>query len=86
MQLSYAIGVAEPISIYVDTQGTGTYPDEKIESAVRKVFDLRPGAIIRDLDLKKPIYSQTAAYGHFGREEFTWEKTNKAEALKKAIR
>lgn len=86
VQLSYAIGVAEPISIYVDTQGTGTVADTVLERAIRTVFDLRPGAIITTLDLKRPIYSATAAYGHFGREEFPWEKLNKTHELKKAVK
>ncbi len=83
IQLSYAIGVAEPTSISVDTFGTGTVPDERIEALVREHFDLRPWGIIRMLDLVRPIYRKTAAYGHFGREEpeFTWEHTDKAAAL-----
>lgn len=83
--LAYAIGVARPLSIYVDTFGTGKISDEKIEELVRKHFDLRPAAIIRDLDLKRPIYRDTAAYGHFGRKDLDlpWEKTDKAEILKK---
>ena len=86
VQLSYAIGVPEPTSINVDTFGTNKATEEKIEAAVASVFDLRPGAIIRDLGLKQPIYSQTAAYGHFGRKDFPWEQTNKVEALKKAAK
>lgn len=83
--LAYAIGVARPLSIYVETFGTGKISDNEIEELVKKHFDLRPAAIIRDLDLRKPIYKQLAAYGHFGREELNvaWEKTDKAEALKK---
>jgi S-adenosylmethionine synthetase len=83
VQLAYAIGVAEPVSIMVNTFGTGTISDEKIARAVRQVFDCRPGALIRELDLLRPIYRQTAAYGHFGRVEkdFTWEQTPKAELL-----
>jgi S-adenosylmethionine synthetase len=79
--------VAHPLSVLVDTKGTGTVSDRTIEQAVEKVFDLRPGAIIRDLDLRRPIYQKTAAYGHFGREDadFTWEATNRAEALKAAV-
>ncbi|WP_256961980.1 methionine adenosyltransferase domain-containing protein, partial [Streptomyces sp. NRRL B-24572] len=71
---------------FVETFGTGTLPDERIQEAVSQVFDLRPAAIIRDLDLKRPIYAATAAYGHFGRElpEFTWERTDRVEALKTA--
>ncbi|KAI9310737.1 S-adenosylmethionine synthase [Dichotomocladium elegans] len=74
VQLSYAIGVAEPLSIFVDTYGTGAKPDAELVEIIRKNFDLRPGVIVKDLDLFKPIYQQTAAYGHFGREEFTWEQ------------
>ena len=84
IQLAYAIGVANPVSIFVDTFGTGTIPEEKIVQLVRKHFDLRPAAIIRDLDLRRPIYKQTAAYGHFGRNDIDlpWEKTDKAEILR----
>ena len=87
VQLAYAIGVAEPVSVMVDTFGTGTVADEKIEAAVEKVFDLRPAAIIRDLDLRKPIYRRLAAYGHMGREDLgvKWENTNRTEALKAAL-
>ncbi|WP_329621983.1 methionine adenosyltransferase [Streptomyces sp. NBC_01255] len=86
VQVAYAIGKAEPVGLFVETFGTGTLPDERIQEAVSAVFDLRPAAIIRDLDLKRPIYAETAAYGHFGRElpEFTWERTDRVEALKKA--
>lgn len=86
IQLAYAIGVAYPLSINVETFGTGKISDEKISDLINEHFDLRPGAIIRDLDLRKPIYRKTAAYGHFGREdvEFTWERTDKAKALQKA--
>jgi S-adenosylmethionine synthetase len=86
IQVAYAIGVAHPLSINVETFGTGKIPDEKIAELISKHFDLRPGAIIRDLDLRKPIYQKTAAYGHFGRDdiEFTWERTDKAAALRKA--
>lgn len=86
IQVAYAIGVAHPLSINVETFGTGKIEDEKIAKVVREVFDLRPGAILRDLDLRRPIYRKTAAYGHFGREEeeFTWERTNKVVALKAA--
>ncbi|MCX4982506.1 methionine adenosyltransferase [Streptomyces sp. NBC_00572] len=86
VQVAYAIGKAEPVGLFVETFGTGTLPDERIQEAVSAVFDLRPAAIIRDLDLKRPIYAKTAAYGHFGRElpEFTWERTDRVEALKKA--
>ena len=84
IQLAYAIGVAHPVSIMVETFGTGKYSDEEISEAVSKVFDLRPAAIIKALDLRKPIYRKLAAYGHMGREELgvAWEKTDKAEALK----
>ena len=87
IQLAYAIGVAEPVSILVETFGTGTVPDEVISEAVRKVFDFRPAAIIRDLGLRRPIYRQLAAYGHMGREDLgvRWEDTDKAEALRMAV-
>ena len=87
VELAYAIGVAKPVSIMVDTFGTGTVADEKIEQAVEKVFDLTPAAIIRDLDLRKPIYRQLAAYGHLGREDLgvKWESTDRADALKAAV-
>ncbi|WP_298019929.1 methionine adenosyltransferase [uncultured Dysosmobacter sp.] len=87
VQLAYAIGVAQPVSILVDTFGTGTVGDDKLEAAVRKVFDLRPAAIIRDLDLRRPIYRKLAAYGHMGREDLgvSWEKTDRIEALKAAV-
>ncbi|WP_042382487.1 methionine adenosyltransferase [Streptacidiphilus melanogenes] len=87
VQVAYAIGKAEPVGLFVETFGTETVPVLKIQAAVTKVFDLRPAAIIRDLDLLRPIYSQTAAYGHFGRElpDFTWERTDRVEALKKAV-
>ena len=85
IQLAYAIGVAKPVSILVDTFGTGKIADEKIAELVEKNFDLRPAAIIRDLDLRRPIYRQTAAYGHFGRTDIDlpWEHTDKAETLRK---
>lgn len=88
VQLAYAIGVAHPVSIMVDTFGTGTVPEEKIEKAVREVFDLRPYAIIKRLDLRKPIYKELAAYGHMGREDLgvAWEKTDMVDALKAAIK
>ena len=87
VQLAYAIGVAKPVSVMVDTAGTGIYDDEKIANAVKKVFDLRPLAIIRDLDLRRPIYRQTAAYGHVGRSDLDlpWERTDRTEALKSAL-
>ena len=84
VQLSYAIGVAEPTSISIETFGTGTIDDQKIETLVREHFDLRPYGIMKMLDLLKPIYQQTAAYGHFGRENIglPWEVTDRAKALK----
>ena len=86
IQLAYAIGVAEPVSIHVDTFGTGHISDEAIIRAVREVFNCTPKAMIEALDLRKPIYRSTAAYGHFGRPEFNWEKTDKIEALKAAAK
>ena len=87
VELAYAIGVSHPLSVLVDTKGTGTVSDRVIEQAVSRVFDLRPGAIIRDLDLRRPIFEKTAAYGHFGREDadFTWEATNRTDELKAAV-
>jgi len=87
VQLSYAIGVAEPTNVNVQCFGTNTIDEEKIQEAVKKVFDMRPKGIIETLDLKRPIYQKTAAYGHFGRNDpdFTWEKTDKADALKEAV-
>lgn len=87
VQLAYAIGVAHPVSVMVDTFGTGTVSEEKIEKAIKEVFDLRPHSIIKRLDLRKPIYRELASYGHMGREDLgvTWEKTDMAEALKKAV-
>ncbi len=87
VQLAYAIGVAHPVSILVETFGTNKVPEEKIAEAVRKVFDLRPAAIIKNLDLRRPIYKQTAAYGHFGRTDLDlpWERLDKVDELKKAI-
>ncbi len=87
VQIAYAIGKAQPVGVFVETFGTGTVADDKIGEAIVKVFDLRPAAIIRDLDLKRPIYRQTAAYGHFGREgaEFTWEMTNRTQELRTAL-
>jgi S-adenosylmethionine synthetase len=82
VQIAYAIGVVEPVSIYVTTHGTGKVEETKIEEAVRKLFDLTPKGIIEHLDLYKPIYRKTAAYGHFGREEFNWEKTDKVEEIR----
>jgi len=85
VQVAYAIGKAEPVGLFIETFGTETADPAKISEAVLSTFDLRPAAIIRDLDLKRPIYAQTAAYGHFGRElpDFTWERTDRAEALAK---
>ncbi len=87
VQVAYAIGKAEPVGVFLETFGTETADPDKISEAVRQTFDLRPAAIIRDLDLKRPIYARTAAYGHFGRElaDFTWERTDRAEALKKLV-
>jgi S-adenosylmethionine synthetase len=84
VQLAYAIGVAEPVSVLIDTFGTGIVPDEKISELVRAHFKLTPRGIIESLDLRRPIYRKTAAFGHFGRTEpeFTWEKTDKAAALR----
>jgi len=86
VQLAYAIGVAEPVSLYVNTFGTNKIPENQIEELVRKNFDMKPTGIIKQLDLKRPIYKKTASYGHFGRNEpeFTWEKTDKAETLKQS--
>ncbi|MDR3577727.1 MAG: methionine adenosyltransferase [Anaerolineaceae bacterium] len=86
VQVAYAIGVAHPLSINVETFGTGVISDDEIAALITKVFDLRPGAILRDLDLRKPIYQQVASYGHFGRDDLdlSWEKANKAEELRKA--
>lgn len=85
VQLSYAIGYPEPVSILVDTFGSGKVDHSKLEQAIREVFDLTPAGIIRQLDLKRPIYRVTAAYGHFGREEFPWEKTDKVDELKSKV-
>jgi S-adenosylmethionine synthetase len=86
VQVAYAIGKAQPVGVFVETFGTGVVADEVIQRAVLDTFDLRPAAIIRDLDLLRPIYARTAAYGHFGREhdDFTWENTDRAEKLKAA--
>ena len=87
VQLAYAIGVARPLSVMVDTFGTGAVDDRAIEEAIARVFDLRPGAIIRDLDLRRPIYQKTAVYGHFGRldPDFTWERTDRVDELRAAV-
>jgi S-adenosylmethionine synthetase len=85
IELAYAIGVARPVSVHVNTKGTGVISDRKIVALINENFDLRPAAIIKYFDLRRPIYKQTAAYGHFGREDLNlpWEKTDMAEALKK---
>ena len=87
VQVAYAIGVARPVSLSVDTFGTGVIPEHEIEELVRKHFDLRPAAIIEELDLRRPIYRQVAAYGHFGRTDLDlpWERLDKVELLKKAV-
>ncbi len=92
VQVAYAIGVAQPVGLYVETFGTETAPVEAIQEAIRRVFDLRPLAILEDLELLRPIYKPTAAYGHFGRtgaegveNAFTWERTNRVEALQRAV-
>ncbi len=87
VELAYAIGVARPVSVMVDTFGTGSVSDEALSDAVQKVFDLRPTAIIKELDLRRPIYKKLAAYGHMGREDLgvTWEQTNRTEALREAV-
>lgn len=86
VQVSYAIGTAHPVGLFVESFGTGVVPDGQLEDAILEVFDLRPAAIIRDLDLLRPIYVSTAAYGHFGRDEFTWERTDRVEALQAALK
>jgi S-adenosylmethionine synthetase len=88
VQVAYAIGKAQPVGVFVETFGTETIPVAKIQDAVLSVFDLRPAAIIRDLELLRPIYSLTSAYGHFGRElpEFAWERTDRVEALQSAVK
>ncbi len=85
VELAYAIGVPFPVSVLVETFGTSRVPEEKIETAVQKIFDLSPAGIVQTLDLKKPIYQKTASYGHFGRDLFSWEKTDKVDELKKLI-
>ncbi len=85
VQIAYAIGVVKPVSIYINTHGTAKINETKIEEAVKKIFDLTPKGIIESLDLLKPIYKQTAAYGHFGREDFNWEKTDKVEEIKEFL-
>lgn len=86
LQVAYAIGVAQPVGIYLDTYGTGKYSEGLILKALKKVFDFRPKAIIKQLGLKKPVFLRTAAYGHFGRPDFAWEKTDKIKALKNALK
>ncbi len=86
VQFAYAIGVAEPVSVYVNDYGTSTCGTEKLEQAIKKIWNLKPGAIIKEFDLLKPIYSPTASYGHFGRNEFSWEKINKVDELKAFIK
>jgi S-adenosylmethionine synthetase len=85
IQVAYAIGVAHPVSIFVNTYGTGKLPDDKIVEIVKKEFDLRPYSIIQKLNLRRPIYAQTAAYGHFGKENLPWEQLDKVDALKKYL-
>jgi S-adenosylmethionine synthetase len=85
VELAYAIGVPFPVSVMVDTFGTAKADEQRIENAIKKVFDLSPAGIIKTLDLRRPVYQKTASYGHFGRSEFSWEKTDKAEELKKAV-
>ena len=85
VQLAYAIGVAQPVSIHVTTFGTGKVSDDRLESLIHKHFNCHPTALIRELDLLKPIYRQTAYHGHFGREGFPWEKTDKVQALQEAV-
>jgi S-adenosylmethionine synthetase len=84
--LAYAIGVAAPVSVMVDTFGTGTAPDLKLADALTEVFDFSPAAIIKTLDLRRPIYKALASYGHFGRAGLPWERTDKADALKAAVK
>jgi len=88
VQVAYAIGVANPVGIYLETFGTEKVDTQHIESAIRDIFDLRPRAIVESLDLLKPVYAKTAAYGHFGRElpGFTWEKLNRVEELRSALK
>jgi S-adenosylmethionine synthetase len=85
VQLAYAIGVAEPVSLFVSTFGTAKVPEHKIEGAVAEIFDATPGGIIETLDLRKPIFQETAAYGHFGRGNFSWERTDKIDTLKEKL-
>ena len=86
VQLAYAIGVADPVSIHVDSYRTGKISDDRLIAVVREVFDLRPKAIIQSLDLLRPVYQPTAAYGHFGRPEFSWEELNRVEDIQQAAK
>jgi S-adenosylmethionine synthetase len=86
LQVAYAIGVAQPVSISVNTHGTGQIEDEEIVRVIKKVFNLTPDGVIETLDLRKPVYVKTAAYGHFGRDEFSWEKTDRTDAIKSAVK
>mgnify|MGYP000816584764 CR=1 FL=1 len=87
VQLAYAIGVARPVSLFIDTMGTGVVSDDQLAAAVDKLFDLRPNAIIQRLNLRRPIYKQTAAYGHFGRNDLDlpWERTDRTDALRATV-
>ena len=85
LEVAYAIGVARPVSLFINTKGTGKIPDEKIADIVAKEFDMRPYSIIKTLDLRRPIYEATAAYGHFGRSEFPWERLDRVDDLKKYL-
>ena len=86
VELAYAIGVPFPVSVMIDTFNTAKVPEANIEAAAKEVFDLSPAGIIKTLDLRRPVYRKTASYGHFGRSEFSWEKTDKAGDLKKALK
>lgn len=85
IQVAYAIGVTNPLSVFVDSFGTGKFTDDKLAEIIKKEFDLRPYAIIRALGLRRPLYSETSAYGHFGRPHLPWEQTDRAAALKKYL-
>jgi S-adenosylmethionine synthetase len=85
VQVAYAIGVADPVGMYVDTYGSGVLPDSVLSEGLQRVFDPRPASIISELNLRRPIYRATSAYGHFGRPEFSWESTDRVEALRKAV-
>jgi S-adenosylmethionine synthetase len=88
VQIAYAIGIAEPVSVMVDTFGTGVVSEDRISRGIREVFDLKPAGVVRTLDLLRPIYQKTAAFGHFGRDDcdFSWERTDKIEPLRKAVK